>query len=103
MPAGAASCRTELTLSDFMKILNADGPYRNPIVVGAMKRILVKVVKYRGALEYDGMRIATLVPGKSFEVRLSDKDLSVVRLQGMREGMASKLGRIISSRMVRDL
>jgi NAD+ kinase len=86
-----------------LTFLNADGPYRNPIVVGAMKRIVVKVVKYRGALEYDGMRISTLAPGRSFEVRLSDRDLSIVRLQGMQEGMASKLERIISSRMVRDL
>ncbi len=86
-----------------LTFLNADGPYRNPIVVGAVKKIVVKVVKYPGVLEYDGMKIATVTPGKSFSVKLSDRDLRIVKLEGREEKMSDKLERVIRSRMIKDL
>ena len=86
-----------------MTFLNVDGPYRNPIVVDANKIIEIEIVKYNGLLDYDSVRIAELKPGDTFDVRLSDKELKVVRFNKKREGLAAKLERIITSRMVKDL
>ncbi len=83
--------------------LNVDGPYSNPIVVDASRRIEIEVVKYNGKLEYDGMSIATLKTGEKFSVRLSEKELRIVRFPSRKEEMASKLERIIQSRTVRSL
>ena len=78
--------------------LNVDGPYRNPIVVDSRKRLEVEVAKYRGKLKYDGKELGVLGSGERFRVRLSNKELRVVRF-GRRERFGSKLDRIIRSRM----
>ncbi len=78
--------------------LNVDGPYRNPIVVDSKKRLEVEVAKYRGKLKCDGKELGVLGKGDRFRVRLSDKELRVVRF-GRREKFGSKLDRIIRSRM----
>lgn len=84
-----------------LTFLNVDGPYRNPIVVDSKKEIEIEVVKYDGMLRYDGIEIARLRPGESFRVRLSKKQLDIVRLGDVREEFGEKLGRIIRSRMER--
>ncbi len=84
-----------------LTFLNADGPYRNPIVVDASKTIEIEVVKYRGALRYDGLDVGTLKPGDKFTVSLSDRELKIVRLNGQTESIAQKLERIIVSRMLK--
>lgn len=81
--------------------INVDGPYRNPIVIDSKRQIEVEVTKYRGRLRYDGMEIGVLRPGESFRVRLSDKELNVIRFRKRREGFGRKLERIIESRMER--
>ncbi|MDE1860862.1 MAG: NAD(+)/NADH kinase [Candidatus Micrarchaeota archaeon] len=84
-----------------LTFLNADGPYRNPIIIGADKGIEIEVVKYRGILRYDGIDIGALKPGDRFRVFLSRKELKVVRLNGYSESIAEKLERIIVSRMMK--
>lgn len=79
--------------------INVDGPYRNPIVVNAGQEIEIEVVKYRGKLRYDGLEIGLLKPGDKFRVKLSDKELNVVRFKEFRESFGAKLERIIESRM----
>ncbi len=79
--------------------INVDGPYRNPIVVDATRQIEIEVVKYTGRLRYDGMEIGKLKPGDSFTVRLSKKEVDVIRFKRYREGFGAKLERIIRSRM----
>ncbi len=86
-----------------LTFLNADGPYKNPIVVDANKVIEIELAKYNGVLDYDGMRIAELKPGDSFRVRLSDKELRIIRFKDKKESLATKLDRIITSRMVKEL
>ncbi len=83
-----------------MTFLNVDGPYSNPIVVDAKSRIEVDIVKYSGTLEYDGEEISVLGPGSSFSVKLSERELKVVRFPSRKEGVASKLDRIIKNRIV---
>ncbi len=82
-----------------LTFLNVDGPYRNPIVTDASKVIEVEVVKYRGVLIYDGIRIGGLKPKDRFTVRMSDRPLRIVRFPGRSEPLAKKLDRIIRSRM----
>ncbi|MEM3839488.1 MAG: hypothetical protein QXF01_02845, partial [Candidatus Micrarchaeaceae archaeon] len=86
-----------------LTFLNVDGPYRNSVVVDADRKIIIKLVKYSGILEYDGMQIAELKPGDTFRVGLSKKELRIVRFKGRKENLATKLDRIITSRMVREL
>lgn len=83
-----------------LTFLNADGPYRNPIVIDTSKTIEIEVVKYHATLRYDGAEIAKLKPGDTFRVRISNKELKVVRIDGMSEPLSQKLDRIIRSRMV---
>ncbi len=82
-----------------LTFLNADGPYRNSIVVDSSKVIEIEVVKYNGVLRYDGIEIKLLKPGDKFRVRVSKRELRIVRLDGRREELARKLDRIIRSRM----
>ncbi len=84
-----------------LTFLNVDGPYKNPIVVDAGKVIRIQLVKYNGILDYDGVRIAKLGPGDSFDVRLSKRELKIVRFPGLKESVAAKLDRIITSKMVK--
>ncbi len=79
--------------------INADGPYRNSIVVDAEREIEIEVVKYKGRLRYDGIEIGTLGTGNSFRIRLSKKELNIIRFGKRREEFGSKLRRIIESRM----
>ena len=84
-----------------LTFLNVDGPYRNSIVVDASKVIEIEIVKYNGLLRYDGADIKELKPGDRFRVRVSEKELKIVRLKGKGESLAKKLDRIIRSRMSR--
>ncbi len=84
-----------------LTFLNVDGPYKNSIVIDASKEIEIEVVKYGGVLRYDGNDIGRLKPGEKFRVRMSDKELSIVRFKSRREELAKKLDRIIRSRMTK--
>ncbi len=86
-----------------MTFLNVDGPYRNPIIVDSSRVIEIELVKYNGILDYDGMRIAEIKPGEKINVRLSAKELKVIRFNERKESLARKLDRIITSRMVKEL
>jgi len=81
--------------------LNPDGPYRNPIVVDAKKKIEIEVVKYTGTLRYDGAEIARLKPGDRFTVKLSGKKINAVRFRGRSESFADKLERKIRARLLK--
>ncbi len=79
--------------------LNVDGPYSNPIVVGADKIIEIEVRKSKGILSYDGTKLGVLAEGDTFSVKLSKKPIQVIRFGGRREDFGAKLERIIQSRM----
>ncbi|MDE1870825.1 MAG: NAD(+)/NADH kinase [Candidatus Micrarchaeota archaeon] len=85
-----------------LTFLNADGPYNNPLVFDSSKEIEIEIVKYEGILGFDNQRISMLRKGDRFVVRLSEKRISAVRLNGNEESFADKLERKMRSRMVRD-
>ena len=84
-----------------LTFLNADGPYTNPIILSPEKTLGIRVEKYRGIVRYDGIDVGNIRKGDSFEVSLSRKELKVVRLNGLKEDIATKLSRIIKGRMRR--
>lgn len=81
--------------------LNVDGPYKNPIVIDASKELEIEIAKYSGILRCDGTQVARLRKGDRFRVRLSKKELKVVRFKQRHEKLADKLERVIVSRMVK--
>ncbi len=83
-----------------LTLLNADGPYNNPIIIDNNTELEVKISKYSGRLRYDSSDIGLLKPGDSFRARLSDRKVRIVRLKGMREDFADKLDRMIRSKML---
>lgn len=83
-----------------LTFLNADGPYKNPLVMGTDMEIEVRIEKYHAYLRYDGKNIALLRPGDSFRIKCSERELRLVKFRGMEEDFSEKLRRIIESRMV---
>lgn len=81
--------------------LNADGPYTNPIILSGDKTLVIRIEKYRGIVRYDGIDVGNVGRGDSFEVSLSNKELKMVRLNGLKEDLATKLSRIMKSKMRR--
>ncbi len=81
--------------------LNIDGPFCNPIVFSGRKEIEVEIAKYEGTLGYDSDAVAKLKEGDRFTARLSDRQISVVRLDGFKHGIADRLERKIRSKMLR--
>ncbi len=84
-----------------LTFLNVDGPYKNPIVVDATKTIEIEIIKYKGLLIEDGIRLNELKPGDFFRVKVSAKELKILRFNSKREALARKLDRIIKSRMTK--
>lgn len=82
-----------------LTFLNPDGPYKNPIIVDADRRIEVVVEKWQGQLKCDNKVVATLKRGDRFKVGLSGKRLDIIRLDGFSETMDSKLRRLITRKM----
>jgi molecular chaperone DnaK (HSP70) len=65
--------------------------------------IEVRVEKYNGILKNDNMKIATLKPKESFTVRISGKELNVVKFSGMTEPLEDKLKRLILKRAIESI
>ena len=83
--------------------LNADGPYNNPLVLDSGKEVEIEIVKYEGMLALDNKKIAKVKRGDRFRIRLSNKVIRVVRLNGVREKFADKLERKIRSKLIKEL
>ncbi|MCL4381216.1 hypothetical protein M1141_03000 [Candidatus Marsarchaeota archaeon] len=80
--------------------LNIDGPYSNPIIVGADEVIEVKIAKYEGILKYDGKIIRTLREGDKFQIMLSNKQILIARFKEKIEPFHSKLDRLIKGKLI---
>ncbi|MGC8479324.1 MAG: hypothetical protein ACP5M9_01475 [Candidatus Micrarchaeia archaeon] len=81
--------------------INPDGPYRNSLVVGSEKKIRVRITKYDANLVYDNIYVDKTKKGSSFDVMLSNKDIKVIKLDGIEETLGEKLRRIIESKMLK--
>lgn len=74
---------------------NPDTVFKNSLVLGRSDEVNVEVVKYAGHLNYDGIEISKVVEGDKVRVKLSDKELKVVKFEGREESFSEKLRRII--------
>jgi NAD+ kinase len=81
--------------------LSPDSPFKNSIVVDKAKEVELEVVKHVGNFSYDGIRVAKLSEGETIRIKLSDKELKVVRFEGKTELFAEKLARLIESKMIK--
>ncbi len=84
-----------------LTFLNPDGPYRNPIVLDSRSELEIEVVKYGGTLRYDSSTVSKISEGDKVRIRMSGKELKIVRFRGRTEEFADKLERIIKGRMVK--
>jgi NAD+ kinase len=77
-----------------------DGIYNNSIILSRKEEFHIEVVQGDGKLAYDGIPIDTLNKDDGFSVKASDRTVDVVRFSDRREGLDSKLRRLIESRMI---
>lgn len=77
-----------------------DGIYNNPIILNRREEFDIQIVQGSGKLAYDGILIDTLSRDGSFYVKASDRTVDIVRFEDRREGLDSKLRRLIESRMI---
>ncbi len=82
-----------------LTFINADGPYRSPLVMDMDREVEVQIEKYNAYLRYDGNNIALLKPKDTFRIKCSDRELRLVKFKGMGEKFGDKLKRVIESRM----
>jgi NAD+ kinase len=79
--------------------LSIENPLRNPIILRNDEIIEATVEKGRGELSFDGIGVASVGMGSKFSIRLSNKRVNIVKLDGMKEDFSEKLLRIIKSKM----
>jgi len=77
-----------------------DGIYNNSIILSRSEEFHIEVVQGVGKLAYDGILIASLNKDDGFYVKASDRTVDIVRFPDRREGLDSKLRRLIESRMI---
>ena len=77
-----------------------DGIYNSPIILNRREEFDIEIMQGSGKLAYDGILIDTLNKGEGFYVKASDRTVDVVRFHDRREGLDSKLRRLIESRMI---
>jgi NAD+ kinase len=77
-----------------------DGIYNNPIILNRREEFDIQIVQGKGKLAYDGILIHTVNKEDHFYVKASDRTVDVVRFRDRREGLDSKLRRLIESRMI---
>ncbi|MEM0201214.1 MAG: hypothetical protein QXD23_02310 [Candidatus Micrarchaeaceae archaeon] len=79
--------------------INPDGPYKNSLVVNSNKTIEIEISKYEGNLRYDNFNVGKIKTGDSFKVKSSNKEIKIIKLNGIYENFGDKLRRIIRSKM----
>ncbi len=82
-----------------LTFLSIENPLVNPIILRRDEKIHAEIEKGKGILSYDGIMIGQLGKGDSFDIRLSNKDVKVIKLRGRNEEFSEKLSRIIKSKM----
>ncbi|MCL4391274.1 MAG: hypothetical protein M1284_01360 [Candidatus Parvarchaeota archaeon] len=82
-----------------LTFLSIENPLTNSIILRKDEKLHVELEKGRGVLSYDGIMIGQLGSGDSFDVKLSNKKVNVIKLDKENEEFSAKLSRIIKSKM----
>ncbi|MCL4397397.1 hypothetical protein M1494_03580 [Candidatus Parvarchaeota archaeon] len=82
-----------------LTFLSIENPLTNSVILRKEEKLHVEIEKGRGVLSYDGIVISDINPGKSFDIKLSNKKVRVLKLKNNDEEFSEKLSRIIKSKM----
>jgi Predicted sugar kinase len=82
-----------------LTFLSIENPLTNSVILRKDEKLHVEIEKGIGVLSYDGIVIGDLNQGKSFDIRLSDRKVKVLKLNNRNEEFSEKLLRIIKSKM----
>lgn len=82
-----------------LTFLSIENPLTNSVILREDEKLHVEVEKGRGVLSYDGMMIGQIGKDASFDIRLSNKKVKVIKLDMQNEEFSEKLSRIVKSKM----
>jgi NAD+ kinase len=82
-----------------LTFLSIENPLSNSVILRKDEKLHVEIEKGRGVLSYDGIVVSYLNPGKSFDIKISNKKVKILKLKGKDEEFSEKLSRIIKSKM----
>ncbi len=74
-----------------LTFLSIENPLTNSVILRKDEKLHVEIEKGRGVLSYDGIVISEVNPGKSFDIRLSNKKVKVLKLKNNYEEFSQKL------------
>jgi len=82
-----------------LTFLSIENPLTNSVILRKDEKLHIEIEKGRGMLSHDGVVISELNPGKSFDIKLSNKKVKILKLNNKNEEFSEKLSRIIKSKM----
>ena len=82
--------------------LNADGPFKNSIILDPSSKIKVTIKKYNGIIRCDSEDIAEIKPGERFEIELSDRKIKIIQFDKFIEPFFKKINRALADKMITD-
>lgn len=82
-----------------LTFLSIENPLTNSIILRKDEKLHVEIEKGRGVLSHDGTIISDINKGESFDIKLSNKKVKVLKFNNKNEEFSQKLSRIIKSKM----
>ena len=82
-----------------LTFLSIENPLTNSIILRKDEKLHIEIEKGRGTLSRDGIIIAQLEKDDSFDVKLSNKNVEIIKLDKRNEEFSEKLSRIVKSKM----
>ena len=82
-----------------LTFLSLENPLTNSIILRKNEVLHVEIEKGRGTLNYDGILIGQLGKGDSFDIKLSNRNVKIIKLKKQNEEFSEKLSRIVKSKM----
>ncbi len=82
-----------------LTFLSIENPLTNSIILRKDEKLHAVIEKGRATISYDGIKMAEIGKGDSFDIKLSNKKVNVIKLDKRNEEFAEKLSRIIKSKI----
>ncbi len=80
--------------------LNADGPFKNSIILDPDSKINVVIKKYNGIIRCDSENITEIKPGERFKIELSDRTIRIIQFDKFIEPFFKKINRALADKMI---
>jgi NAD+ kinase len=82
-----------------LTFLSIENPLTNSVILREDEKLHIEVEKGKGILSYDGMMIGQIEKDDSFDIKLSNKKVKVIKLDIQSEEFSEKLSRLVKSKM----